>query len=93
MRTPGNFAEMVYVFVDLLNVLYPVLTATALLVFIWGIVKFIAAGGDEKSITDGKNLMIWGIIALFVMVSVGAIIEFFSLEFGFTFGIPTLPQN
>ena len=61
----------------LLNPLIVVLVAAALLVFFWGLVKFIfRVGGDEKAVGEGKRLMIWGLIALFVMISVWGIIRF-----------------
>ncbi|MBI1974395.1 MAG: hypothetical protein HYS51_00845 [Candidatus Zambryskibacteria bacterium] len=55
----------------------------AVLVFFWGLAKFIfRIGGDEKAVAEGKRLMIWGVIALFVMVSVIGIISFMQQAFG-----------
>lgn len=57
--------------------------AVALLAFFWGLAKFIfRIGGDEKAVTEGKNIMKWGLIALFVLVSVWGIIGFFQKELG-----------
>ncbi len=76
-----------------------VVAGLALLVFMWGLVKFIfKIGGDEKAIEEGKNLMKWGLVALFVMISVWGIIGFFQGELGLDQvnqppggGIPTNP--
>ncbi len=95
MRTPTNFSELVYIFVDLIRTAVPVIAGLALLVFIWGLVKFIfRVGGDEKAVEDGKNLMKWGLIALFVMVSFLAILAFVYRDLGFRepFGGTYLPQ-
>ena len=46
--------------------------ALAVVLFFWGIVKFIAQ--DKKE--EGKTMMVWGVIALFVMFSVWGIISF-----------------
>lgn len=54
----------------------------ALLGFFYGLAKFIFAAGDPKSHEQGRSIMIWGILALFVMVSVLGIINFFQNEFG-----------
>jgi hypothetical protein len=54
--------------------LVPVLMGLALVLFIWGIVQFIFASGDEKEIATGKQRMIWGIIALFVIVAVWGLV-------------------
>lgn len=93
MNTPRTVTDIIYLFIDLANTIYPVLTGLAFLVFLWGLVKFIAVAGDEKNVREGKNLMVWGLITLFLMVSFGAILEFLSNEFGFSYGLPLLPQR
>ncbi|MDO8590305.1 MAG: hypothetical protein Q7R69_03500 [bacterium] len=58
-----------------------VLAGLSLLVFFWGLVKFIFhVSGDEKAIEEGKRIMKWGLIALFVMVSVWGIIKFMQVQ-------------
>lgn len=64
-------------FGDLINPAIGVLVAIGLLVFFWGLAKFIfRVGGDEKAVEGGKKLMLWGLVALFVMVSVWGIVAF-----------------
>jgi hypothetical protein len=48
----------------------------ATLVFLWGLVQFIMANssGDEDGIKTGKKHLIWGVIGLFIMLSVRGII-------------------
>ena len=61
----------------LINPLILIVVGVALLVFFWGLVKFIfRIGGDEKAVEAGRRLMVWGLIALFVMISVWGIIAF-----------------
>ena len=61
----------------LVKLLTTIVMGVALIAFFWGLAKFIfRLGGDEKAVKEGKRLMIWGIIALFVMVSVLGIISF-----------------
>ncbi|MDO8471267.1 MAG: hypothetical protein Q7S49_01520 [bacterium] len=94
MSTPSNLKELVNIFVDLIRTALPVIAGLALLVFIWGLVKFIfRIGGDEKAVEDGKNLMKWGLIALFVLISFMAILAFLYKDIGFSrpFGLPLLP--
>lgn len=50
--------------------LVPVLMTLALVVFFWGLVKYIKSASDPKAASEGKSIMIWGIIALFVMSAV-----------------------
>jgi len=89
-----TFHSLINIFIGLIKLTIPVLVGLALLAFIWGLVKFIfRVGGDEKAVSEGKNLMIWGLIALFVMLSAWGIIAFVYKDIGFTrFGLPLLPQ-
>lgn len=58
------------------NVLVPVLFAVAFIVFLWGAFNtFILGANDEEVKTSGKNLMLWGLIGFFVMVSVWGLVN------------------
>jgi len=57
------------------------LAAAALLVFFWGIVKFIASAGSGEEREKAKSIMGWGIIALFVLVSFWGIIRVLTSTF------------
>lgn len=94
MSTPNNFKDLVNIFLDLTRTALPVIASLALLVFLWGLVKFIfRVGGDEKAVEEGKNLMKWGLIALFVLTSFMAILAFVYRDIGFgrPLGLPLLP--
>lgn len=74
--------DLIHALGGLINTAIAVVIAIALLIFFWGIVKFIfKVGGDEKAEEDGKRIMKWGLIALFVMVSIWGIIRFFEEAF------------
>lgn len=49
------------------------LLVIATLVFIWGIIKYITAGGDSTKITEARSYIIWGLIGLAIMASVWAL--------------------
>ena len=69
---------------SLITSLFPLVGGIALLVFLWGLAKFIkrVGAGDEKAVEDGKRLMVWGIIALFVLASVWGIVAFIQSALG-----------
>lgn len=69
----------------------PFLGALAFLVFVYGIARFIRAAGNEKEIKDSKNLIIWGAVGLFILVTIWSIISFLQSEFGFNQGF-FIPQ-
>ncbi|TAL49574.1 hypothetical protein EPN83_00305 [Patescibacteria group bacterium] len=60
----------------LIKKLIPLAFVAALLFFFWGIAKFIFKSGDEKAIEEGKRIIKWGLIALFVIAAIGGIISF-----------------
>ena len=62
----------------------------AFLIFVFGVAKFIRSTGDEKAVKDGKSILIWGVVALFVLFTVWGIVSFLQGEFGFgsDVGIP-----
>lgn len=95
MGTPKNLTEVIGLFTDIGLAIVPLLAAIAFLVFVWGVAKFIRAAGNEKALADSKNLLIWGVIGLFVLVSIWGIIAFLQSEFGFGNQpfIPQIPTN
>jgi cobalamin biosynthesis protein CobD/CbiB len=60
-------------------------------VFFGGLVKYIANASDEGAKDSGKTLMIWGMIALFVMVAFWGIIGYFQSSLGLTGTVQTAP--
>jgi hypothetical protein len=73
------------------NSIIPLIFAVATVMFVWGVVQFFVLNSDEeKKREQGKQFMIWGIIALAVMLSVWGLVGIL----GSTFGIGTsiLPQ-
>ncbi len=60
--------------IDVLNSAAMLIMALSLLLFIIGIVRFIATAGDDNSRAEGKQLMVWGTISLFAMVSVWGLV-------------------
>ena len=53
----------------------PLIFALATVMFIWGVVQFFIINADEeKKKAQGKQFMIWGIIALAVMLSVWGLV-------------------
>lgn len=60
----------------------PIIIGLALLFFLYGLMVFILAAGDEEKSKKGKQIMIWGIVALFIMVSIWGIIRLLQTNTG-----------
>lgn len=58
----------------ILNPIIFVLFSTAFIVFVWGLVQFVAHLDNEEARQTGGKHMIWGIIGMVIMVSVNPII-------------------
>ena len=78
----ADFRSFVFEIVDVINLIIELLGGVALFYFFWGIATYIKAAGDEKALEKGKNIMIWGVIALFVLTSVGGLIRLMQDQFG-----------
>lgn len=80
----GGFANLGAVLryvMEILNLVLPILFAAAFIVFFWGLSKFILnSSGSPADITKGKSYMMWGILALFILVSARAIISMATAE-------------
>ena len=66
----------------LVNALVPIAIGFAVLFFFWGLAKYILNAGDEEKKKEGRSIMIWGVIALFIMVSIWGIVSVLADTFG-----------
>jgi len=65
---------LINLFKDLLRNVGGLVVGLAFVAFFWGLAKFIMNADDETARSEGKQFMIWGIIALFVIISIMAIL-------------------
>jgi len=80
---------------DWIERLTPLVIGAAMLFFLYGLMKFVLNSGNEEAKEEGKRIMIWGIISLFVMVSVWGLVGLLNQETGIDQGttviIPDIP--
>lgn len=67
---------------DIIVQLRVIVFGLALLFFFWGLAQFILHSGDSKVREDGKNKMFWGVIAMFVLISILGIVAYIGELFG-----------
>ncbi|MFA5830667.1 MAG: hypothetical protein WC878_02440 [Candidatus Paceibacterota bacterium] len=72
---PSNFKELMQSFINLTSSAIALLYAAAFAVFFLGVVKFIFNTEDDKKREEGKKWMVWGVIALFAMLTVWGLVE------------------
>jgi len=79
----------------LMNAVVPLLGALAIAGFVYGIIKYFLNPNNEEKRKDGKNFMFWGIITLFVIVSIWGLVGILSNTFlnkGDVLVLPKLPE-
>ena len=76
----------------LIDTATPIVVALALLYFFWGLANFILSAGDKDKREKSRGIMIWGVIALFIIVSIWGLIrvvqQTLNLESGTTIDVP-----
>lgn len=98
LASAAGVTDLIDNLINLLEDIIPVLIGVAVVVFFWGLVKFIAHADDEKAVTEGKQFMVWGMVGLFVIVALWSIVGFIQEELGLDIlspGLeaPTLPTE
>lgn len=74
--TSRGLGKIVKLASDFIALLVPVVISAAVLFFLYGLAKYMWSVGDEKE--AGKGMMIWGVIGLFVMVSIWGLVNLLS---------------
>ncbi len=74
----------------IINPLIVLMFAVAVVVFVWGMIEFLSNRDSEEAQTKGKSHMLWGIVGIFIMLSVFGIINLLIGTFGLT-GVNNAP--
>jgi len=67
---------------EIINTILPLLIALAVLGFFFGLVKYLFKSGDIEAQKEARTIMIWGVVVIFVMVSVWGIVRVLQASFG-----------
>ncbi len=70
---------------EIFSPLYQLAVALAILYFLYGVFKFIVDMNDPEKKNFGKSHLLYGLIGLFIILSVGGVLRFFSDIFGGVF--------
>jgi hypothetical protein len=78
--TSAQETNFIYIFTvitelrNLIQLAVPVLIALALVLFLWGLIVFITQSESDQGRATGRTRMVWGVVILFVAVSVWGIV-------------------
>ncbi|MCF7835688.1 MAG: hypothetical protein K9M15_01025 [Candidatus Marinimicrobia bacterium] len=76
---------------EMIDTIIPILMTLVVAVFLWGIVKYVTAGGDAEKEKSARGYIIYGLIGIFVLVAFWGIVKMFASTFGVDTG-GTLPE-
>lgn len=67
---------------EIVQLAIPIAAGLALLGFFFGLAKYIFQSGNQEDQDDAKQIMIWGVIALFLIAAIGGIISALEASLG-----------
>lgn len=75
---------------SILKSVLPIIIAIAVIYFVYNAFMYMIAADEERK-GEAKSKMIYGVIALFVMISVWGLVNLLSGTFGFDLAQPPVP--
>jgi len=60
---------------NIVGSLVPLFVTLALVYFIWGLAEYILESGEANKKEEGRTRMVWGTLALFVVISVWGLVN------------------
>ena len=88
----ATIQEVIDTIGNIIQSIVPLLITIALIVFIWGVIKYITAGADEGEREKARNVIMYGIIGLFAIVAVWGLVAMLKNTFGITETTTDIPQ-
>lgn len=78
----SQIEEIIWNTIDLVELITVLVWTIALVVFGWGVVKFIASAGNPEKLKEARGTIWWGVIGMFVLASIYGIIVLLQKYFG-----------
>lgn len=72
----NNAQDLIYALGNFFALATKVMVGIAVLVLFWGIAMRVFNFGSEEKVKEANRIMVWGVIAIFVMISLAGIIYF-----------------
>lgn len=82
----GTLIDILGKLKELADAIVPLFMVIAVAVFLWGIIKYITAGGSPEKEKAARGFIIYGLIGIFVLVAFWGIIRILTTSFGIDLG-------
>ncbi len=79
-----TIATLLTTLTGILNAVVPFIIGLVVLVIIWGIFTYITKAGEEEKRAEAKKFILYGILGLFIMVSLWGFVGILVNTFGIT---------
>lgn len=89
-RTGSGIQSLLQQVMSIITQLIPIVIGIAVLMFLWGVLKYVTAKGEEDQ-KEARGVMLYGIIALFVMVSVWGLVNILGDTLNLNRAVPPPP--
>ncbi len=81
-QTLGNLQQLATSSLSILSTVITIVFVLAILVFGWGVVKYISSSGDATKEKEARQFLWWGVIGIFVLASVFGLVKFIGSSVG-----------
>ncbi len=78
-----NLVDLMNQINAVINAIIPFLVGLAVLVIIWGVWSYISGAGDEEKRAQAKQFIVWGVVGVFLMLSVWGLVNILVNSFDF----------
>jgi len=87
--TVDSIGDLFTLLAKIVNWLIPFMVGLAVLYFLWSVLRYIGAGDNVEKRTEGAKLMVYGVISIFVMVSVWGLVNLLGGTLNLNNAMPT----
>lgn len=72
----GNITSLLTELLGVFDIILLVIFGIAVIVFSWGIVKYITAAGDATKIKEARSFILWGLVGITILVVIYGLVQF-----------------
>lgn len=89
---PQNLIDLVKGIIDIINLLRTFLIALSVAIIIWGVFRYLIVSGDEKRLSEAKDVIVYGLLGILVMYLILGLVNILILTFTLNNAQPVIPQ-
>ncbi len=92
LASAASITDIIVLASSVLNALIGLLITAAIVVFFWGLVTYMFSHAADKK-SEGLTIAMYGVLTIFIMVSIWGIIKLLQSTFSVTDTSPVIPRG